>query len=144
MSKDLSFLEFKDDDSPSLRDMKSYWQMVMDMPEPERKVFLQAERVKQEEHYLQWMIESNKVDDSWVSMALHRSKQAVADYELYKDEAVLETAELWVQIAQDTKEHKFTLTDIRKQRELIWQEKRKLKTMQQNAEQSPSSSHSKT
>lgn len=136
--RDLSFLKFKDDDSPELRGMKSYWQMVMDMPEPERKVFLQEERVKDEQRHLEWMIECNKTDDQFIELCKHKARSAVLDYNMLKEESSLEVAELWMETANNTKEGKHTLQDIRKQRERVQWERRKLKTMQPAEEPSTS------
>lgn len=139
--KDLSFLTIKDDDSESIRAMKSYWQMVMAMPEPERRYFLQEERVKEEERYLQWMIDCNKDDDADVVEFTHRARAAVIDYEMLHDESVLDIAEAWTTLAQSTKANKFTIKDIRKQRERVQWEKKKLSQMTKPpTEQSPSSS----
>ena len=125
--RDLTFLEHKDSDSPAMRSLKSYWQVVMDMPEPERKVFLQEERIKQEESYLQEMINQNYSDDDFITMAIHKTKSALIDYDIFKDTTLLEAAELWAAIAQSTKAKRFTIADIRKQRERIQWEKKKLK-----------------
>jgi hypothetical protein len=142
MVKDLSFLTIKDDDSESIKAMKSYWQMVMAMPLPERRYFLQEERVKEEERYLQWMIDCNHNDDVDVEEFTHRARSAVVDYEMLHDEKVLDIAEAWTTLAQSTKANKFTIKDIRKQRERVQWEKKKLSQMTKpSTEQSQSSSH---
>jgi hypothetical protein len=127
MSKDLSILEYKDSDTPELRSLKSYWQMVMDMPVDERRIFLQEERVKEEEAHLQWMINSNHSDDEFIAMAVQKSKTALIDYEMFKTDVTLEIAELWAEIARGTKLNRFTIADIRKQRERVQWEKKKLR-----------------
>ena len=129
MAKDLSFLQIKEGDSESIKGMKTYWQMVMALPEPERRYFLQEERVKEEERYLQWMINCNRDDDDSVVEFTHRARSAVLDYEMLHDESVLDIAEAWTTLAQSTKANKFTIKDIRKQRERVQWEKKKLNQM---------------
>ena len=129
MAKDLSFLEIKEGDSESIKGMKTYWQMVMALPEPERRYFLQEERVKEEERYLQWMINCNRDDDDSVVEFTHRARSAVLDYEMLHDESLLAIAEAWTSLAQSTKANKFTIKDIRKQRERVQWEKKKLNQM---------------
>lgn len=143
--RDLSFLEIKPDDDAHIRAMKSELQFVMAMEPGERKLFYQEQRVDEEERYLHWMIQSNKTDDEFIATATSKAKALMQNIQMYgHEDSWLEQAELWTEIAHGTKANKFTLKDIRKQRERIWEQKRKLKTMQQNAEQSQSSSNSKT
>ena len=129
MSKDLTFLEHTDNDSNNMRDMKSYWKMVMAMPEPERKVFFQQERVHDEEHHLELMVESNKLDEEYISEVTRRAQTAVADYELHHDESLLTEAELWADMALHVRQTRYTIANIRKQREIIQCQKKKLKMM---------------
>lgn len=143
MSRDLSFLEFKPDDSEGMRATKSFWQMAMALPEDERKVFLQEERVREEERYLAWMLEQIKVDDEFYAKAIHSAKGYVQDYNMYKDmpdaEQLLKNAELWHEVAVGTKENRFTIKDIRKQREKVQWEKKKLTQLQTRLNKKPTS-----
>lgn len=138
-------IEFKDDDTPAIRGLKAELQLVMDMTPEEKRIHYQEQRVTEAENWLQWMIDSMYKDDEFIAMATKRAKDMMNNIRDFgAEESWLTQAELWTEIAQGTKANKYTLKDIRKQREKIWQEKRKLKTMQQNAESSQSSSHSRT
>ncbi len=143
MSRDLSFLEIKPDDTDFMRSQKTYWRMVMDMPEDERKVFLQEERVKEEQRHLDWMIEQQQVDDEFYRTAIRNAKGNVQDYNMYKDmpdaDKLLRNAELWHEIAISTKENRYTIQDTRKQRERVQWEKKKLTQLQTRLNKKPTS-----
>lgn len=143
MARDLTFLTIKDEDSEQVRAMKSYWQMVMAMPADDRQYFLQEEKVKEEETYLQWMISCNRRDDNAMTEFTHRARSAVSDYEMLNEESLLDKAEAWTTLVSSTKANKFTIKDIRKQRERVQWQKKKLKQMTKpSSEPKPSSSRS--
>lgn len=147
MSRDLSFLEIKPDDTDFVRSQKTYWPVVMDMPEDERKVFLQEERVKEEQRHLDWMIEQQQVDDEFYRTAIRNAKGNVQDYNMYKDmpdaDKLLHNAKLWHEIAISTKENRYTIQDIRKQRERVQWEKKKLTQLQTRLNKKPTSEEPK-
>ena len=99
------------------------------MTEEDRAYFLQEEMVHAEERSLQWMVDQNKADDELIKLCTSKTQQAMKDYELFGSQDALDEAEDWLLIAKDTKEHRLTIGDIRKQRERIWQEKKKLQQM---------------
>ena len=116
------FLEIKEDDSPDIAAMKSELLLAMDMKPHEKAIFLQDKRVAEANGHLRWMIDCNKRDDEFIAYAIAKAKKLMQDLKDYgHDPAWLAAAETWTDIAQGTKANKFTLSDIRKQRERIWQ-----------------------
>ena len=128
-------LEIQPEDSDDIKGLKTYMQMVYDLTPEERVIFYQEERVTQEEHRLQYMIEENQRDEAF-------AQRFIRDAELYMDnyttlgepgeetsEGWLQTAELCAEIAKGTRANRYTMGDIRKQREKVQWERRKLNKM---------------
>lgn len=111
-------------------------EILMALPKGERQYFIQQERVTEAENYLEWMINQRQQDADFVKQAVQKAQQAVNNYELYNDITALQHAELWSEIAQGTTNNMFTIANVRKQRERVQWEKRKLKQMKK-----PSSEH---
>ena len=122
-NRDLSFLEPREGDTEELQGQKTYWKLVMDMPKPERMVFLQDEKVKEEEDWLDWMITSNKNDDIIIENYANTARELIQDHEMYELDT-LDRAEQYMDIVRSTKELRYSIADIRKQREKIQWERR--------------------
>ena len=138
------FLQIKEDDEPHIRSMKAELLMLMDMTPQEKQLHYAQQAVTQEEHQLQRMIDQNKRDDEFIRHATLQARRCMIDYNALNDDESLAQAELWAEIAKGTKANKYTLADIRKQRERIWQKKNKLRTVQQSEEPSTSSNNSES
>ena len=126
---DLSFLEFADTDTDEMRAEKAHWQLVMDMPEDERAYFLQEERVTEEQQTLAQMVHSNKECDEMVAWYRQAAAKRLWAYSQYGGDDNLEAAELYTAAAKNIRRDKYTIAAIRKQRERIWQERKKLRAM---------------
>lgn len=145
MSRDLSFLEPAEDDDEHIRALKAQMQIEMAMPELERKHFIQEQRVAEEQYRLDWMVHSNKQDDDRVQWFSHMAREYVTRYEEDEDDKHLVAAEQYTEMAKLTKEMRFTIGDIRKQRERVQWQRRKLNQMTKpNTGQGQSSEASKT
>lgn len=125
VTQDLSFLEFKESDDDWLRAQKAFFQMAYTLPEDERRAYFEEAWVKEEESRLQWMIDSNKRDDELVEWLTSRARYYVELYGDSGDDKHLEAAEDYADMARLTKESRYSIGDIRKQRERIqWQRRR--------------------
>ena len=122
----MASFDFKDTDDDWLRAQKAFWQLALAMPEPEQSIFLQEEWVKEEEQRLEWMLDCRKRDTRLLEDITARATEHVQQYEKTSDEKHLTAAEEWVGIARSIKETRFTIGDIRKQRERIQWERTKL------------------
>lgn len=122
-------VEYKDTDTDELRALKSWAQMYLSLPEDERRVYLQEERVADEEQYLSQMIESNRESDDLIRYATRKARSLVLDYEELNDKPMLEHAEQLAEFAELVKADKYTIGDIRKQRERIQWQKMKLASL---------------
>lgn len=98
--------------------------MLEDMDLQERQVFLQESHIQQQEAELQSMVDQNKQD---LALAAEFSQQAKVFVE--GDESELAQAELCAELATLTKRKRYSIGDIRKQRETVQWEKKKLKGM---------------
>ena len=124
--RDISFLNIKPEDSEHIKSLKSHWSMVMGKPLDERLRFLQEERIGEEEQYLEWMIDSNKGDDEAIVALTNEARSIISSYEMLQEESLLNRAELVAEFARSIKDNKFTIRDIRRQRERVQWEKKKL------------------
>lgn len=121
------FLQIKEDDDAHIRAMKSELLLVMDMSKEDRAIYWQEDRVREEEHRLQWMIDQNKSDDEFIAWCVAKAKQYVNDYETFgEEEKWIKPAEEYTELAKAYKQNKYSIAEIRKQRERIQWEKRKL------------------
>lgn len=85
----------------------------------ERKHHFQSEVLQMEESQLETMIKSLKETDEQVEFFTRKAKSAYSDYEQYNDESRLEIAEQYVELAQEIKDSRYKLIEIREQRERI-------------------------
>lgn len=106
------------------------------MDPADRRLSLHQLWVNEEESYLRWMINSNKRDDEMVADLTRRAKQLVTDYHTYGDEASLQKAEVYTELAASFKQNRFTIQNIRQQRERVQWVRNRLKVMQRRDEQS--------
>lgn len=75
--------------------------------------------IKQEEDWLKYMIDQNKRDDASVAEMVAEAQNCVWWYEQDGDEDHLRKAEAFQTMAKSFKDHKFTIGEIRKQRERV-------------------------
>lgn len=102
-------------------------------------------RLEEEQRWLEFMIDSNRRDDETAAMCVQEARDAVWLYQQDSDESHLVTAEAFEELARNLKENKYTIGDIRKQREKIQCQKKELTSEQerkQPIEPSKSSTHS--
>lgn len=92
----------------------------------ERKLFFAQERVESEEYWLQFMIDTNKQYDIYSTDYINLAKQKMSDYELTGEDTDLELAEQYAELAKSNREIKYSIADIRKQRERVQWAKKKL------------------
>lgn len=126
---DNQYLEIRDDDKPHIIALKTRWQYLMSLTKEQRQYELQLDKIREEERHLNWMIETNKDSDNLILECTNRARQAIANYELYDDKDSLDSADSWTQVAQGLKGTRFTIADIRKQRERVQWERKKLNQM---------------
>lgn len=136
------FLEISEDDDESIRSMKTELLLVMDMTPEEKAIFFQEQRVADEEHRLQYILDDMQRDDNFIHYCTKKAKEYLEHYEESSDDKYLETAEQWAELAKLSKQHRQSVSDIRKQREVIQWQRKKLNQMivSQSSEQSQSSS----
>ena len=123
------FLEIKDDDDEHIKSMKTELLMVMDMSPEEKAIFYQEKRVAEEEHRLQYILDDMQHDDNFIRYCSQKAKMYVEFYEETSEDNYLETAEQWADTAKLSKQHRYNISDIRKQREVIQWQKKKLNQM---------------
>ena len=115
----------------------AYLQLLLDMPEEERRLYLLEELANDAEQYLKQMVNSNYDDDDLVQQFVQSALSVLDDNQ--------ELAELYTKAAQLTKSSRFTIADIRKQREKIqWQKRQLAEAKQATVKRDISSSNSES
>lgn len=132
VSKDLSFLVIREDDSDSIIALKTKWQLLVSLPKPQRLYQLQLDKIREEESYLKQLISWNKEDSQQIKHFTNLARQAVADFQLYKDVKYLEYADSCLEVAKSLKKERYSVAEIRLQRERVQWEKQKLKEMKEH------------
>jgi hypothetical protein len=98
---------------------------LMRMPKQERKRVLTMSKLADEQAYLEYMISNNKHDSDLMSDFAYRAREFVA-------EGKLDEAENCTEIVKLLKGQRFTIGEIRKQREKIQWVKKRLKNIKPN------------
>lgn len=95
----------------------------------------------EEENWLQFMIDCNQRDDQFIAEFKAKAKDGLWWFNQDGDESHLKRAEVYTEFAQNLKDGKYTIAEIRKQRENVQWAKKQIR-VEPSEEQSRSSSHS--
>jgi hypothetical protein len=110
-------------------EISSFWEIIMAQPEAERHLFLQEHWLSQEDRHLNALIAYNQVDEENIAWFRKMAEFYVHKYRATKEDSDIEAAEQYMELIKLTKQSKYPLADIRKQRERVQWERRKLAKM---------------
>ena len=121
----------------------SYLQILNDMEEGERKLFLQNDDVVNSKRWLEQMLATNQQLEDHAKHFYKLAQQSVMDYQMFKgdpgSEKLLERAEFYKDLALNLASSKYSIKDIRKQREQIQWEVRRMNSLEKTIGSKPSS-----